>query len=465
MSTDEPSSDWRTWPAIAAPLAIAVLTGAAWLVAHSRLASSLGLGGWSGAGSWPLVVLIVGAAALAADARSRTLAQWADRWRKRLARDPSPAPPRVSRRKKVLFACGLQIGALLFGLGVVELSVDRRLVLPNGFEWCPAHAVIVNRPQQSATVRARLTPGRSEQASTTYLASTDSWGCRSGNAPPPARPSHTLAFVGDSFCWGSHAAYEETYVGRIAAALPATRVHDFGVQGASSFSYPDMLSCYVERTGADPDVLVVTFTVDMHNGDLPRVVARRKHGPFKTFAGYWVSPSRHAQLERSGLARAMFHTQAFMRTHSSVYNLVAPHGGSPEFATPLQEDLSADAFPVLLAYLTQALDALRAVAGVEPGNLVVMLNPSRAQTSYATSRGPQSASDPQAELAREFWTAACAEFRARGHVVSDARVPFERALGVGEAPFTADGHMSSLGFRLAADQLKTDMDAAQLDLR
>ena len=152
---------------------------------------------------------------------------------------PKPARPSVFRRHPRLTLVGVNLcaGVLLFGLdwGLARLFVER----PSGRVADPwfHHGLAPDYSDEViwGTSKAPLI--------------TDNLGLRSASrgrtAPVGRRPR--LLFLGDSFTEGVGVRYEETFVGRLAAALPAYEVLNGGVTSHSPLLYRLHLQDLVEH--------------------------------------------------------------------------------------------------------------------------------------------------------------------------------------------------------------------------
>lgn len=324
------------------------------------------------------------------------------------------------------------------------MAVDRRAELHPDFVETES-GTILNAPSLDRMVTARLVLAEGLEPFL-YRVRTDQYGCRVGSEiSPPESGEGVVIILGDSFSFGSHAPYEETIAGRLAIADRSAPVLNFAVPGSCSFSYPDQLKAYLEKTTTvRPKQLVIGLYVDASMGDIARRKAREKFGPYRVVSGYQVSPATF-QGAQSAVGRALFRAEVLARQWSSLYNTL--HADSNvQFAVPTPKPDKGDAEAIL-----EALDQIEELSGLDPAQILVHFLPSAHEVLARAKAAPEV---PPPSANETFWTELAEKLEGEGYEVVDPRqLVVKEFLESKRYPFTADSHLNGYGFGIVTTRI------------
>ncbi len=345
----------------------------------------------------------------------------------------------------------LSIVAAVASVVVVDILLNRRVHLVAISAQVPEYRALVNRPNFQDVVQAKLyTQPLTETADFKYTVVTDADGRRVDEVSPAAfYPTRkNLIVLGDSFSFGAHAPYRDSLAGILERQLPQWNVHDIAVSGTSSYEYPGILAYFRHKTGVNPDFVLVGLYPCMQTGDLPRLLARQKFGPYHAVSGLLVSPSRYQEVQSLG-GHLAFLAETFLRQHSSIFNLLYQPATQEEFALSLKGRMNEAELERYRAVLLQQIEQIREAAGT---SLVgFWLVPSAFDLRFRS--GPENYPQEDAEFflqSSRFWKKILEELKEQRYPVVDPAEDIVLQMSAQDYPFTTDNHLSPAGFRTVA---------------
>ena len=126
--------------------------------------------------------------------------------------------------------------------------------------------------------------------------------------------------LGDSQTWGANLNIEDSYLGKLRAALnagekaPAVDVVLGGVPGYSSDQ--EITRLVLDGPSLRPDIVVLAIFLDYRYGDVPRLRAHQRNGLYRVVEGYPVPPSMFAAYESGRWGCLIVRVKLWIRTHS-----------------------------------------------------------------------------------------------------------------------------------------------------
>src|SRR5262249_14373826 len=148
----------------------------------------------------------------------------------------------------------------------------------------------------------------------------------------------------------------------------------------------------------------VGLYVCMEVGDVPRVIAMKEYGSYKSCAHVPVSPSRHRSIEHSAWGRWQFRSELFLRETSSIYNILIPPAACKEFAISLKGKMETEEVDNYESMLLANIEAIHKASGIDAGHIVFWLIPSNHESAYLLKKSSWSDEDARFyQKSRVFW--------------------------------------------------------------
>jgi hypothetical protein len=288
--------------------------------------------------------------------------------------------------------------------------------------------------------------------------------------------AHTIAMVGDSFCYGSENDYDDTLQAMLDRRFgERANIVNFGIPGSSSIYYPHTVLAFRQRFPRPLDVLLVSLYVDMQVGDLPRMLQFYRELGLSTFRGVPMKTERAQRIASSTLARVLFEIELFLRRHSSTYNLLLPPQPATMYWISLRKTLTRPMFPELEGQLLANLKALATVADVPPERTVVWFVASNHEAealrqeavweSHPSQKRKGSKLPEFFRLSEQFWDETAVRLRGLGYTVVDPRPEIASALiDHGIDIYSGGGHYTRAAYEITMSAVAPAIDAVMQEM-
>ena len=358
----------------------------------------------------------------------------------------------------------LSLAGLLIAIAITEVAIDRRFDIPT------TTGPILDSPLPD--MHDPRPPGTSHVTFETGRERTDIFdqlGGRARSSQMDYGKAHTIAMVGDSFCYGSENDYDDTLQAMLDRRFgERANIVNFGIPGSSSIYYPHTVLAFRQRFPRPLDVLLVSLYVDMQVGDVPRMLQFYRELGTSTFRGVPMKTERAQRIASSTLARVLFEIELFLRRHSSTYNLLLPPQPGKDYAISLRKTLTRPMFPELEGQLLANLKALATAADVPPERTVVWFVASMHEAE-ALRRDPSQKGSKRPEffrLSEQFWDETAVRLRGLGYTVVDPRPEIASALlDHGIAVYTGSGHYTRAAYEITMSAVAPAIDAVMKKIK
>jgi hypothetical protein len=355
------------------------------------------------------------------------------------------------------------LAGLLIAIAITEVAIDRRFDIPTTTgPILDSPLPDLHDPRSPGTSHVTFENGRER---TDIF---DQLGGRARSSQMDYGKAHTIAMVGDSFCYGSENDYDDTLQAMLDRRFgERANIVNFGMPGSSSIYYPHTVLAFRQRFPRPLDVLLVSLYVDMQVGDVPRVLQFYRSLGTSTFRGVPMSTARAQRIASSTLARVLFEIELFLRRHSSTYNLLLPPQPGTVYWISLRKTLTRPMFPELEGQLLANLKALATVADVPPERTVVWFVASNHEAEALRQHPSQKGSKRPDffRLSEQFWDETAVRLRGLGYTVVDPRPEIASALvDQGIAVYTQSGHYTRAAYEITMSAVAPAIDAVMQEI-